>query len=240
MILRRITDAFRRQDWFTVAVETMIVVLGVFLGLQVNNWNEERVTREREALVMARLLSDHQEMADQTETSIEVYVEIFGALSRLMEEIGAGAALPEDAEQIELDLHTALTGSLAPQRSPVITELLSAGEMNLISDDELRAALLELDVRIQRTTGVFNILFDGNMVVEEVFISKIVFENNLSAEGLPLESGVLKADIDAMRSDPAVLSSISVRRRNAAFMLQWLHGLRQDIIDMQTKLESKT
>ena len=27
MILRRITDAFREQDWFTVVVETLIVVL---------------------------------------------------------------------------------------------------------------------------------------------------------------------------------------------------------------------
>ena len=45
MILRRLTDSFRKQDWFTVAVETLIVVLGVFLGLQVNNWNAARVMR---------------------------------------------------------------------------------------------------------------------------------------------------------------------------------------------------
>jgi hypothetical protein len=42
MILQRISDAFRRQDWFTVTVETLIVVLGVFLGLQINNWNTGR------------------------------------------------------------------------------------------------------------------------------------------------------------------------------------------------------
>ena len=47
MILRRITEAFRRQDWFTVAIETLIVVLGVFLGLQVNNWNEARAAEAR-------------------------------------------------------------------------------------------------------------------------------------------------------------------------------------------------
>ena len=42
MILRRLTNAFRKQDWFTVFIETLIVVLGVFIGLQVNNWNESR------------------------------------------------------------------------------------------------------------------------------------------------------------------------------------------------------
>ncbi|MFT5774992.1 MAG: hypothetical protein ACI9NG_000943 [Hyphomonas sp.] len=30
----------RKQDWFTVAVETLIVVFGVFIGLQVGNWND--------------------------------------------------------------------------------------------------------------------------------------------------------------------------------------------------------
>ena len=37
MILRRLATALRKQDWFSVAVETRIVMFGVFLGLQVNN-----------------------------------------------------------------------------------------------------------------------------------------------------------------------------------------------------------
>lgn len=34
MILRRITANFRRQDWMAVAVELVVVVLGVFIGVQ--------------------------------------------------------------------------------------------------------------------------------------------------------------------------------------------------------------
>jgi hypothetical protein len=40
MILRRLTNAFRKQDWFTVVIETLIVVFGVFIGIQMANWNE--------------------------------------------------------------------------------------------------------------------------------------------------------------------------------------------------------
>jgi len=58
MILRRIATAFRRQDWFTVFVETMIVVLGVFIGLQVNNWNEARADHRREAVYLQGLAQD--------------------------------------------------------------------------------------------------------------------------------------------------------------------------------------
>ena len=58
MILRRIADSIRKHDWFTVAVETLIVVLGVFLGLQVNNWNEARGDRTRETIHLANLAED--------------------------------------------------------------------------------------------------------------------------------------------------------------------------------------
>lgn len=58
MILRRIADAFRRQDWFTVTVETLMVVLGVFLGLQANNWNEARVEAERSREYLSRIRAE--------------------------------------------------------------------------------------------------------------------------------------------------------------------------------------
>lgn len=58
MILQRLAAAVRRQDWFTVFIETMIVVAGVFLGLQVNNWNAARSDRQREIQIVEDLLAD--------------------------------------------------------------------------------------------------------------------------------------------------------------------------------------
>ena len=65
MILRRLSDAVRKQDWFTVAVETLMLVLGVFLGLQVNNWNEARAEGERSREYLSRLRAEL--VADMTE-----------------------------------------------------------------------------------------------------------------------------------------------------------------------------
>jgi hypothetical protein len=59
MILRRLSDAFRKQDWFTVAVEILIVVLGVFLGLQVNNWNEVSRVIQDDRLASIKMTRDH-------------------------------------------------------------------------------------------------------------------------------------------------------------------------------------
>ncbi|MGB3627657.1 MAG: hypothetical protein WA989_17645 [Henriciella sp.] len=65
MILRRLSTAFRKQDWFTVFVETLIVVFGVFIGLQVNNWNEARqdAVSERQVFERLRLEADQAAIA---------------------------------------------------------------------------------------------------------------------------------------------------------------------------------
>ena len=45
MILSKLADAIRRQDWFTVLLEIAIVMIGILLGLQVNAWNQGRIDR---------------------------------------------------------------------------------------------------------------------------------------------------------------------------------------------------
>ena len=43
MILRRLAESIRKQEWFTVVLEVLIVVVGIFIGLQVDEWNRARV-----------------------------------------------------------------------------------------------------------------------------------------------------------------------------------------------------
>src|SRR6056297_550830 len=55
MILRSLTRHVREQNWFAVGLDFLIVVVGVFIGIQVANWNEARVQQERERLLLAEL-----------------------------------------------------------------------------------------------------------------------------------------------------------------------------------------
>jgi hypothetical protein len=43
MILHSVAEALRRQNWAAIAIEIVIVVIGVFVGTQVSNWNQTRV-----------------------------------------------------------------------------------------------------------------------------------------------------------------------------------------------------
>lgn len=53
MILRRASENIRQENWLGVAIEFVLVVLGVFFGILAANWNEERLEkRETEQLLV--------------------------------------------------------------------------------------------------------------------------------------------------------------------------------------------
>lgn len=53
MIYKRFAANLRAQNWFAIGIELGIVVLGVFIGTWVANWNQERAAqRDTEALLI--------------------------------------------------------------------------------------------------------------------------------------------------------------------------------------------
>jgi hypothetical protein len=46
VILRKLAGAIRDQNWFTVVLEVLIVVVGIFVGLRVDDWNQRRIDRQ--------------------------------------------------------------------------------------------------------------------------------------------------------------------------------------------------
>ena len=68
MILRRLTANLRAQNWTAVAIEFLIVVLGVFIGTQVANWNQERSERRQTERMLVQLVPELQSQLEFFDT----------------------------------------------------------------------------------------------------------------------------------------------------------------------------
>ena len=95
MILRRLAQSIRKQDWFAVAIEFVIVVVGIFVGLQVSEWNEQRQLREREAYVISQLIIDVRDIEQQAQELAELYRGKVASADRIMAFIASGLESPE-------------------------------------------------------------------------------------------------------------------------------------------------
>ena len=61
MFLRRLADGMQTHNWFNVAIELLVLVVGIFLGLRVDDWNQKRLDRNDEQIFLNRL---HEELLD--------------------------------------------------------------------------------------------------------------------------------------------------------------------------------
>ena len=58
MILRRLSQSLKEQNWTAIWIEFILLVSGVFLGIQVANWNESRKESIQELADLKNLAQD--------------------------------------------------------------------------------------------------------------------------------------------------------------------------------------
>lgn len=145
MILRSITRHVRDQNWFAVGLDFVIVVVGVFIGIQVANWNDARRDREAEALYLDRL---HREITAISQRAEDDFDNQRVRLERI-EEVRAFFASGIGVELLGGDHCGALSQSHIFADTifypPTIKELIATGRIVLIRDDAIRTAILSFD-----------------------------------------------------------------------------------------------
>ncbi|MEM9014366.1 MAG: DUF6090 family protein [Pseudomonadota bacterium] len=155
MILRRITEHVRAQNWFAVVIDFCIVVIGVFIGIQVANWNEARVNRNIETTYLELLQRDLQ--TTQQELDAQIAFEQFQM--RLVNE--AAPIIEEPSSEIRKQKLGIILTRLGGRRTlrvdgPTFLDLQSSGRLGLISDPELRSAIVSYFFRVQRQEPVID------------------------------------------------------------------------------------
>jgi len=94
MLLRRIIGHIRGQNWTAVAIDFVIVVAGVFVGLQAQQWTEAQSERKREKEYLVALAKDVREDIALIEEALRVEETRMSALDHLLRET-TGSPLPD-------------------------------------------------------------------------------------------------------------------------------------------------
>ena len=140
MLLRRITKHVKDQNWFAVGIDFCIVVIGVFIGIQVANWNDARAERADAVVVLERLEQDFEQILERADLSLTAHDRNLNAAGRLI--LGIRNQALEEETLLE-DIGAASNFSTFPGKSSTFTQLVSGGQLELIRSQDLRSALTE-------------------------------------------------------------------------------------------------
>ena len=143
-ILGRLAQAVREQNWFAVALELVIVVLGVVVGFQVTAWGNDRAARAEEQDLLRGLRAEYEEVISDLREQVEKHTRIERDLTTILDALGqaerSGAA---SAAVADTTLVWALVPTTTQFSQGVLDGMLRTGRLQLIQDKELRTALSE-------------------------------------------------------------------------------------------------
>lgn len=189
MILRRVIDHVKHQNWTAVVLDFLIVVIGVFIGIQVSNWNAEVADRRTEMEYLRQLQSDLRNIYAEIEAQIE-FEQFHANLADEVFELIRNDASENRAPRIGMGLNELTVRRTLRTQSPTFLDLQSSGKLEIISDLELRAAIISYFYGTSRLEAAL----DKN---NAAFVDRAFVEYVLSKNIPPLEwdSAVMKAEL---------------------------------------------
>jgi DNA-directed RNA polymerase delta subunit len=141
MILRSVTKHVKDQNWFAVVLDLVIVVVGVFIGIQVANLNDE----QKEKLIASEYVERIQEDLSANEKDLRNRIQYYQRLNN--HALGALSALSQPVETLEqqflIDIYQASNSLPRQLGRDSYDEILSIGALNTITNIDIRQRLAQ-------------------------------------------------------------------------------------------------
>jgi hypothetical protein len=141
MILRRVIVHVRKQEWTAVFLDFLIIVVGIFVALQVQNWNETRKERIQEHTLLTRLHAETRALLAVTSDEYRDYKARGDAL------LSATSVLfsQEPVRPLTIRECEGIAGShvyrLGSDELPVLDEMLVTGRFDLLHNETVKEQL---------------------------------------------------------------------------------------------------
>ncbi|WP_412061295.1 hypothetical protein [Rubrivirga sp. IMCC45206] len=171
MILRRIAQHVKDQNWTAVGLDLAIVVVGVFLGIQVSNWNDARKARAEEAALVGRLLDEagdaRRALAEHRAFHAGNSEQIVALVARLEDPARCG-----EAETNEQKAQIFGVGDFPPPRFALTTaaEAAESGRLALLQSEALQTAVREVVVEMAFVTEQWRRYVPVKRAAEQVYL----------------------------------------------------------------------
>lgn len=136
MVIRQVREHAATHNWFAVAIDILIVFIGVFLGIQANNWNEARLAETATRTDRLRLIEDLRTNEIDLQGRLAYYDSVRQHALAALEDFSApGASL---GEAFLVNAYQASQIRQRPMRRFTYDELVSTGNLARISEQPLR------------------------------------------------------------------------------------------------------
>ncbi len=129
MILRSFTKHVNDQNWFAVFLDFFIVVIGVFVGLQVSNWSQDKADQRRGRDYVERLSIDMREDIRTRGNLLSYYDAVNASAERTVQLLSS--PMPDPLELV-VNAYRATEYATDNATRATWDEVISSGDISLL------------------------------------------------------------------------------------------------------------
>lgn len=201
MILRSVMGHVRDQNWFAVGIDFLIVIVGVFIGIQVANWNAERMERSQEAEYVQRLAEDLRQDIKSYDAMLGIYT-IKQETILALRDAPLASVMAGDLKKAALRLEYSIYKAMPAQRSATFDDLVGSGRLRLVRNSAFRAALADYYANYGRLSEVLaQPIGDYARLLVGAIPGELPIENLQHADNAMRDQ--ILAALEGLRANPA-------------------------------------
>ena len=220
VLLRRIKKNVKDENWFAVGLDFLIVVSGVFIGLQLGNWNEARQTHSTFLEAGDRLVAESYANLETTENFL---ADVDTRLTKAHDAISALRACDSDetSQQKVLDGANAIRGTATLHLRQTALSAITENDafMSLLSKQK-REHLQEFERQLNQSVSTLKWL-ESRPFTQHIEDSPYVNYNDLTPvpnmEGVMIRQMTIDAPLDQICVDKSFLKPFYLWERTATF-----------------------
>ena len=239
MLLRRMTQHVKEQNWFAVALDFFIVVAGILIAFQITNWNEARQDQALSRQILDRLDDEFAEILGEVDVALSSHQRNMDGLIVIIEAIDQNTLPEEKVEAFKAGLLYSYTHRSSTYRSATYTEIIANGRIGLIEEENLREALLAFERTVDEAVDAFLHI----RMVQSEFTEAITRHSSYQTPVKPptLEKSFMEIgdfDFEAMKSDPEFRNAAHELLAAQRFYFFWHLASKERAKDVQEILSS--
>lgn len=188
--------------------EILLVVIGILIALQVNNWNEAKKTEAEERVLLENLKLDFETRSAELKDFTVIRNEALNSVERFTTMIvfPDSILLSEEMDQLMTNLNNLI---LFNEQFKVLDVLFSTGKIDKISNSELKSLLLQWPQNVEEMMEEqrirYDIFLNYFLPLQYKYVSlRSIFEN-FKFRGYEMSEGFArkkKADYSGLLNDP--------------------------------------
>ena len=147
-IRKNLLSQGKTGKYFKYAIgEILLVVIGILIALQLNNWNENRKKRAQEQALLVQLQSEFNSNLKQLDEKITIRKNMYNSSLKLLHYIDNPVGIHNDS----ILKHLVQT-TLSPTFNPISTDFIGTGRIQLLQNNRLKELLTRWSSEIVAVT----------------------------------------------------------------------------------------